>query len=82
MSSLSFGVLIIVQYNVDAYYKIDIYLFQFYNKIKYIFKILFFIMGWLTRFFCGNFFEVRNQIKKRNTVGVSNNDDSDDDEFA
>ena len=38
-------------------------------------------MGWLTRFFCGNFFEVRNQIKKRNTVGVSNNDDSDE-EFA
>ena len=38
-------------------------------------------MGWLTRFFCGNYFEVRNQIKKRNTVGVTIKEDRDE-EYA
>jgi hypothetical protein len=38
-------------------------------------------MGWFTRFFCGNFFEVRNQIKKPGTVDIIYNNDSED-EFA
>lgn len=37
-------------------------------------------MGWLTRFFCGNYFEVRNQIRQR-ASGVGMCYDDSDDEF-
>ena len=36
-------------------------------------------MGWLTRFFCGNYFEVRNQIRRGGGGIVVYSEDSDDD---